>query len=628
MTVLFDGVAVTVEAAFGDAPLNTSPSWTDITDYVRGLNIQRGRNSEFTTYSAGTASIRLDNRDRRFDPEHTSGPYYGDLVPMVPVRITTTYSSSTYALFYGYAQGWPTAYNTANTDAVAIVNCVDATRLLANMPITQSDYYNAVIADEPLHYWTFQEPTRETQIDVMQGLEGTLQREPDVTFASIQAGAKYVDAPIGADAMPYAIGGGSLVDLTLRGPYPQSKVRAMEMWFEYGPSVGAARMRVQNADRSEYFNLIVRRTTSTKEFLVTLYSDIDSYHIPQYTVTYSPRTGANHVVVSYNQNTGTIEITLNGTTIDTRSLTAGGGTPPILAGDADFIIDYENTSHGAFYEFDLPAARRTAHWTAGDAGNANPRSDSRYFEALTDGGFPSAWTTRETGVQDVAAFRESDSLLGYARQVEEAEQGAFFVTRTGVASLLNRTTMETANIKALFDDAGTDYPFTNVQVDSNTVDAIRNRIYGTFRAPFENVELAATDATSVSAYGEASQLVDLTLFDIESDAQSVLNTQLARTKDPRTRIQRLDVNIRSDVSMVPTVAQLDLADDVTVAFTPTNVGSELWRAVRVQGISHRITPDSWTCGLYLAPGPVSTNGPLFVLDDDTYGELDAGNKLG
>jgi len=31
--------------------------------------------------------------------------------------------------------------------------------------------------------------------------------------------------------------------------------------------------------------------------------------------------------------------------------------------------------------------------------------------------------------------------------------------------------------------------------------------------------------------------------------------------------------------------------------------------------------------LYLSPGPINTNGPLLVLDDDTYGELD-NNKLG
>jgi hypothetical protein len=32
--------------------------------------------------------------------------------------------------------------------------------------------------------------------------------------------------------------------------------------------------------------------------------------------------------------------------------------------------------------------------------------------------------------------------------------------------------------------------------------------------------------------------------------------------------------------------------------------------------------------LYLSPSAVNTNGALLVLDDDTYGKLDDGNKLG
>jgi len=63
-------------------------------------------------------------------------------------------------------------------------------------------------------------------------------------------------------------------------------------------------------------------------------------------------------------------------------------------------------------------------------------------------------------------------------------------------------------------------------------------------------------------------------------------------------------------------------------FTPTGVGDPLWRAVTVQGVRHTITSDSWETELYLAPGAINTNGALLVLNDDTYGKLDSGNKLG
>ena len=179
-------------------------------------------------------------------------------------------------------------------------------------------------------------------------------------------------------------------------------------------------------------------------------------------------------------------------------------------------------------------------------------------------------------------------------------------------------------VVGLFDDSGTDLPFANVTVDAHTVDAIRNNVIVTYA----NGSTTSTDAGSVAAYGQASQTIDARLVDDATVAQSIGDTLLARAKDPRTRVTRLDINARRDpAGIVPVVAALDLSDDVTVSLTPTGVGSALWRAVRVQGISHRVTPQSWDVSLYLAPGPVNTNGPLMILDDGTYGVLDS-NKLG
>jgi hypothetical protein len=63
---------VIVECMFND------PTWTDISAWTRGISIRRGSSrvdSPLLRYEAGTATIRLDNRDRRFDPTHLAGPY-------------------------------------------------------------------------------------------------------------------------------------------------------------------------------------------------------------------------------------------------------------------------------------------------------------------------------------------------------------------------------------------------------------------------------------------------------------------------------------------------------------------------------------------------------------------------
>lgn len=65
---------VTAEVMFN------SPTWTDISAYLREVSVKRGVSrvdsaSPLLRYDAGTATLTLDNRDRRFDPTNLAGPY-------------------------------------------------------------------------------------------------------------------------------------------------------------------------------------------------------------------------------------------------------------------------------------------------------------------------------------------------------------------------------------------------------------------------------------------------------------------------------------------------------------------------------------------------------------------------
>jgi hypothetical protein len=63
-----------VEVAFNGGPFSSSYNWTDITPYVEGFQINRGRSTELDTFEAGTLSLSLDNSDGRFTPgKQTSG---------------------------------------------------------------------------------------------------------------------------------------------------------------------------------------------------------------------------------------------------------------------------------------------------------------------------------------------------------------------------------------------------------------------------------------------------------------------------------------------------------------------------------------------------------------------------
>jgi hypothetical protein len=83
-------------------------AWVDVTQYVRAGSTRIGRRDELDTFQPGQITLVVDNRDRRFDPLNTSGPYYGYLLPgpAVQVRARATWSATTYDIFSGYIDGW------------------------------------------------------------------------------------------------------------------------------------------------------------------------------------------------------------------------------------------------------------------------------------------------------------------------------------------------------------------------------------------------------------------------------------------------------------------------------------------------------------------------------------------
>jgi hypothetical protein len=107
-----------------------SPSWADVTAYCRGWSVRRGRQYERDRVQAGTATITLDNRDRRFDPTHAAGPYFGSLKPLRRMRISATWAGATYPVYTGYVERWPLVYNHV-ADATVEIQASDGLAVLA-----------------------------------------------------------------------------------------------------------------------------------------------------------------------------------------------------------------------------------------------------------------------------------------------------------------------------------------------------------------------------------------------------------------------------------------------------------------------------------------------------------------
>lgn len=97
-------------ATFGSSTWGPDITWTDVTDWVMAAETDRGFARLQSRWEAGTGSLVLINRDGRFSPLNTSGPYASGGItgirPWRPVRISAAYSGTTWSLFTGYAISW------------------------------------------------------------------------------------------------------------------------------------------------------------------------------------------------------------------------------------------------------------------------------------------------------------------------------------------------------------------------------------------------------------------------------------------------------------------------------------------------------------------------------------------
>lgn len=132
------GVAdhLTVEIAFGNKAHDASPTWTDVTTYLRAFDLPTSsRSADADAFSAGVGSITLAHEtlagvaDREMDPYYSSSTYAGDFLAGTPVRVR----SSTATIWRGYVEEWAPAGD--EYDGVTVVRCVDGLGLLADAEI-------------------------------------------------------------------------------------------------------------------------------------------------------------------------------------------------------------------------------------------------------------------------------------------------------------------------------------------------------------------------------------------------------------------------------------------------------------------------------------------------------------
>jgi hypothetical protein len=235
------------------------------------------------------------------------------------------------------------------------------------------------------------------------------------------------------------------------------------------------------------------------------------------------------------------------------------------------------------------------------------------------------WPDGKRDIDDGVATLQADVIednvnaLQYLQRVDEAEQGALFISADGLLTFRDRRSLQILTT-VVFADDGSGIPFTNVEASFGS-EELRNRV--TVKR-LNGGTAIATGTASVTEYGAIDFEISDSLLADDSQAESLASVILRRYEEPLLRIDAVEVVTNAlTPAQTAEVLTLDLGSLVEVKYTPSGIGDQINQFVAIDQIEHTIDPAQHRIKFSLSQG----EEPALVLDSEQFGILDT-NTLG
>ena len=128
--------------------------WTDITTYVRHsvrIKVERGTTDAAPKATPATASLRLDNRDDRFNPFNPTSPYYGKLIRNTQIRITCVGVVGDTSRFWGEVFAFEPRWTEGRHESYVDIKPSGALRRIVKKGTAPRSYYRSWINTHTLN---------------------------------------------------------------------------------------------------------------------------------------------------------------------------------------------------------------------------------------------------------------------------------------------------------------------------------------------------------------------------------------------------------------------------------------------------------------------------------------------
>jgi Concanavalin A-like lectin/glucanases superfamily len=567
-----------------DDALVSIPTWIYVTQWLRAFSTSRGRPSELQEMDAGTATLTLDNRDRRFDPANTQSPYAPNLRPMNRMWLRVRFNGLTHDVFKGYVESYEQQFP-GTVDAVTVVRLADEFKVLslANVPVMtppRDTYQDLIQSDRPDAYWPMT-----NDVIIKKVVDAAVGKQLSVGFvAGITIGALFDGAIVGDNPAPYAalaLGGTTWfttweLDAREAPDLGGLNACAVELWFMCDSLPAGTRVLAQGPVDAG----------GVRTYTLTL----SSAGVPTFTLRNSTPSNIavsagsiipgqwTHIVAAVSDLT--LRLYLNGTEVTGTPwslVVASAGLPPTFAQDEiDFEIGDRALSVPSYFYFDeiavyrygLPADRVLAHYVAGtQRGFMRTQLPHQRIGAVLDSVSNQApRNIRASARQMTGSFMHGQAPIEEVKAAAKAEaiDAVVFIAGDGTVTFLDsahRGASPWNTVQATFGDGGgTEFEFTDVQLDYS--DAFIANEWNVTRDAGTTTSTTRDDA-SVSQYLKRPQSITGLELINDSDVTAISAAMLAKYKNPFTRVIAITPNTMN-VNVIDAVFQLELGDRIRI----------------------------------------------------------------
>ncbi len=230
-----------------------------------------------------------------------------------------------------------------------------------------------------------------------------------------------------------------------------------------------------------------------------------------------------------------------------------------------------------------------------------------------------------TGTSTLGAYQvdANTNALSYLQQCAEAERGLFFVAANGDLTFTDRVDSQfVPAVITTFSDAGGGIPYQALDVLYG-----QEFLYNRIQVTREGGSLqAANNTASQTDFGVSTYALDNALFSSDTQSLTLADSLLAQFSEPRYRFDNMRVNLTGlSNANRDVVNDLEIGDIIQITRTySTGTPASVTQPYAIERIVHSLTAGTHVVELGLR---FATLVYQFILDDATYGVLDADNAL-